>query len=132
MVFILYSVKIASFPEYTGYLINHLLQYKLFHWDRYNSHTHQWSCSTHACYSTIRELSSQSLHRLVAIAPDLMKDTGTLFVNSQTVKKGVIFEHSEMTRAQPRILSWGGLPQENFWSTICTIIHVFFQTLSGL
>jgi len=101
MVFILYSVKIASFPEYTGYLINHLLQYKLFHWDRYNSHTHQWPCPTHACYSTIRELSSQSLHRLVAVAPDLMKDTGTMFVNSQTVKKGVIFEHSEMTRAQP-------------------------------
>ena len=33
----------------------------------------------HTCYSVIRELSSQSLHRLVAVAPDLMKDTGSVF-----------------------------------------------------
>ncbi|XP_003464966.2 tubulin-specific chaperone D [Cavia porcellus] len=47
------SVSIASFPEYTQPMIDHLLTMKVSHWDR-----------------VIRELSAKALHRLAPWAPE--------------------------------------------------------------
>ncbi|XP_072299328.1 tubulin-specific chaperone D [Eucyclogobius newberryi] len=52
------SVYIASFPEYTKALIDHLIEMKINHWD-----------------SVIRELSSKALHNLTPQAPDYLETT---------------------------------------------------------
>lgn len=52
------SVFIASFPEYTKAMIDHLIAMKINHWD-----------------SAIRELSSKALHNLTPQAPDYMATT---------------------------------------------------------
>ncbi|KAG7458419.1 tubulin-specific chaperone D isoform X1 [Solea senegalensis] len=52
------SVYIASFPEYTNAMIDHLIAMKINHWD-----------------SVIRELASKALHHLTPQAPDYMATT---------------------------------------------------------
>ncbi|KAF8795134.1 Tubulin-specific chaperone D like protein [Argiope bruennichi] len=52
------SVYIAQFSEYTLPLINHLLEYKVNHWD-----------------SAVRELASKALHNLTSLAPEFMAKT---------------------------------------------------------
>ncbi|XP_070581206.1 tubulin-specific chaperone D-like [Ptychodera flava] len=52
------SLYIAQFEEYTKPLINHLIQYKVNHWD-----------------PAIRELSSRALHNLTVKAPEYMAQT---------------------------------------------------------
>uniref|UniRef100_A0A8D3C4N8 Tubulin-specific chaperone D n=1 Tax=Scophthalmus maximus TaxID=52904 RepID=A0A8D3C4N8_SCOMX len=52
------SVYIASFPEYTGAMIDHLIAMKINHWD-----------------GVIRELASKALHNLTPQAPDYMATT---------------------------------------------------------
>ncbi|GAB6032084.1 hypothetical protein CHUAL_010448 [Chamberlinius hualienensis] len=52
------SVFIAQYPEYTKALINHLIELKINHWD-----------------SSIRELTSLSLHKLAPLACSYMKCT---------------------------------------------------------
>ncbi|KAM3598938.1 uncharacterized protein V6R79_024426 [Siganus canaliculatus] len=52
------SVYIASFPEYTKAMIDHLIAMKINHWD-----------------SVIRELSTQALHNLTPQAPEYMTST---------------------------------------------------------
>ncbi|KAK2833361.1 hypothetical protein Q5P01_017250 [Channa striata] len=52
------SVYIASFPEYTKAMIDHLLAMKINHWD-----------------SVIRELATKALHNLTPQAPDYMTAT---------------------------------------------------------
>ncbi|KAK7939149.1 hypothetical protein WMY93_002475 [Mugilogobius chulae] len=52
------SVFVASFPEYTKSLIDHLIEMKINHWD-----------------SVIRELSTKALHNLTPQAPDYMGTT---------------------------------------------------------
>ncbi|XP_028267765.1 tubulin-specific chaperone D isoform X2 [Parambassis ranga] len=52
------SVYIAGFPEYTKYVIDHLVAMKLNHWD-----------------SVIRELTTKALHNLTPQAPDYMATT---------------------------------------------------------
>uniref|UniRef100_A0A4W6G025 Tubulin-specific chaperone D n=1 Tax=Lates calcarifer TaxID=8187 RepID=A0A4W6G025_LATCA len=52
------SVYIASFPEYTNAMIDHLVAMKINHWD-----------------SVIRELATKALHNLTPQAPDYMATT---------------------------------------------------------
>uniref|UniRef100_A0A672ZTT7 Tubulin-specific chaperone D n=1 Tax=Sphaeramia orbicularis TaxID=375764 RepID=A0A672ZTT7_9TELE len=52
------SVYIASFPEYTKAMIDHLVEMKINHWD-----------------GVIRELSTKALHNLTPQAPDYMATT---------------------------------------------------------
>ncbi|XP_040046893.2 tubulin-specific chaperone D [Gasterosteus aculeatus] len=52
------SVYIASFPEYTKAMIDHLIEKKINHWD-----------------GVIRELSTKALHNLTPQAPDYMATT---------------------------------------------------------
>uniref|UniRef100_A0A3B4A0V0 Tubulin-specific chaperone D n=1 Tax=Periophthalmus magnuspinnatus TaxID=409849 RepID=A0A3B4A0V0_9GOBI len=52
------SVYVASFPEYTKALIDHLIEMKINHWD-----------------SVIRELSTKALHNLTPQVPDYMATT---------------------------------------------------------
>uniref|UniRef100_UPI0037E9BBBB tubulin-specific chaperone D n=1 Tax=Semicossyphus pulcher TaxID=241346 RepID=UPI0037E9BBBB len=52
------SVYVASFPEYTKAMIDHLITMKINHWD-----------------AAIRELSSKALHNLTPQAPDYMATT---------------------------------------------------------
>uniref|UniRef100_A0A6Q2WXQ2 Tubulin-specific chaperone D n=1 Tax=Esox lucius TaxID=8010 RepID=A0A6Q2WXQ2_ESOLU len=52
------SVYIASFPEYTRPMIDHLVSMKINHWD-----------------GVIRELATKALHKLTAQAPDYMTTT---------------------------------------------------------
>ncbi|GAA6218208.1 tubulin-specific chaperone D [Lates japonicus] len=52
------SVYIASFPEYTNAMIDHLVAMKINHWD-----------------SVIRELATKALHNLTLQAPDYMATT---------------------------------------------------------
>ncbi|XP_071968767.1 tubulin-specific chaperone D isoform X2 [Engystomops pustulosus] len=49
------SVFVAGFPEYTRYMIDHLVEMKINHWD-----------------SVIRELSTKALHNLTPVASDYM------------------------------------------------------------
>uniref|UniRef100_A0A4W6G040 Tubulin-specific chaperone D n=1 Tax=Lates calcarifer TaxID=8187 RepID=A0A4W6G040_LATCA len=53
-----HSVYIASFPEYTNAMIDHLVAMKINHWD-----------------SVIRELATKALHNLTPQAPDYMATT---------------------------------------------------------
>ncbi|XP_065052344.1 tubulin-specific chaperone D-like [Rhopilema esculentum] len=50
------SVFVAKFPEYTQAIIDHLVDYKVCHWDR-----------------NVRQLASQSLAKLTAVSPHYMK-----------------------------------------------------------
>ncbi|CAL9693227.1 unnamed protein product [Knipowitschia caucasica] len=52
------SVYVASFPEYTKALIDHLMEVKINHWD-----------------SVIRDLSTKALHNITPQAPDYMGST---------------------------------------------------------
>ncbi len=62
------SVKVGVYNEYTRPLINHLVQYKMSHWDRYEA-TPTSPVLLLLFYSSIRELVSQALHKLTFLDP---------------------------------------------------------------
>ncbi|XP_016895946.1 tubulin-specific chaperone D isoform X2 [Cynoglossus semilaevis] len=82
------SVYIASFPEYTTAMIDHLVAMKINHWD-----------------SAIRELASEALHNLTPQAPDYMATTVLPKLLSMAVgmdlqsRHGAILACAEVTHA---------------------------------
>ncbi|XP_035036046.2 tubulin-specific chaperone D isoform X2 [Hippoglossus stenolepis] len=82
------SVYVASFPEYTNAMIDHLVAMKINHWD-----------------GVIRELASKALHNLTPQAPDYMATTVLPQLLSMAVgidlhsRHGAILACAEVTHA---------------------------------
>uniref|UniRef100_A0A3Q2QNL7 Tubulin-specific chaperone D n=1 Tax=Fundulus heteroclitus TaxID=8078 RepID=A0A3Q2QNL7_FUNHE len=87
---LIFHVYIASFPEYTKSMIDHLISRKINHWDR---------------SVAIRELATKALHNLTPQAPDYMATTGKSNLLTTAVgvdlhgRHGAILACGEITHA---------------------------------
>uniref|UniRef100_A0A7N8XH42 Tubulin-specific chaperone D n=1 Tax=Mastacembelus armatus TaxID=205130 RepID=A0A7N8XH42_9TELE len=89
------SVYIASFPEYTKAMIDHLISMKINHW-----------------HSVIRELATKALHNLTPQAPDYMATTVLSQLLPMAVgidlhgRHGAILACAEITHALYKLAGW--------------------------
>uniref|UniRef100_A0A8C9YBP0 Tubulin-specific chaperone D n=1 Tax=Sander lucioperca TaxID=283035 RepID=A0A8C9YBP0_SANLU len=107
------SVYIASFPEYTEAMIDHLIAMKINHWD-----------------SVIRELSTKALHNLTPKAPNYMATTVLPQMLPMAVgidlhgRHGAIMACAEITHALAMVFSHNTVDVITFiLSTVCGLIE---------
>ncbi|XP_077590040.1 tubulin-specific chaperone D isoform X2 [Stigmatopora nigra] len=102
------SLYIASFPEYTKAMIDHLVAMKVNHWD-----------------SVIRELTCKALHSLTPLAPDYMATSVLPQLLHMAVTKdlqgrhGAILACAEVTHALFKLGLQSGRTIENMISSEC-------------
>eukprot|EP00795_Rhopilema_esculentum_P013850 gene13850-4790_t len=109
------SVFVAKFPEYTQAIIDHLVDYKVCHWDR-----------------NVRQLASQSLAKLTAVSPHYMKcnvfPSILLLINSTDLntRHGALLAVAEVGEAIYSVCAdKSGLEGDFMRTAVCKLIEKF-------
>uniref|UniRef100_A0A667WI41 Tubulin-specific chaperone D n=1 Tax=Myripristis murdjan TaxID=586833 RepID=A0A667WI41_9TELE len=118
------SVYIASFPEYTNAMIDHLVSMKINHWD-----------------GVIRELATKALHNLTPQAPDYMAATVLPQLLPMAVgidlhgRHGAILACAEITHALSKLGTQSNRPLVDLISSECVDglknLHQLVSVLRG-